>query len=163
MLRTAAGDSRWRVREAVAIALQRIGERDFETLRRICDDWLPTATLLERRAIVAALAHPPMLGEPGRAAYCLEVSETVASDFVTFDAAARRAEEFRVLRQGLEYAVSVFAAHDVEPGFALLERWLRSADADLRRVARSNLGKARLAKKRPTRVAALLSLPVALT
>jgi hypothetical protein len=105
-----ADDVRWRVREGVAMALQRIAERNFELLHAICDNWLPDATLLGRRAIVAALAHPPVLGESGRAAYCLELAVRIVGDLVALDPAQRKAEAFRVLRQGLEYAVSVFAA-----------------------------------------------------
>ena len=158
VLKRAASDPRWRIREGVAMGFQRIAERDFDAVRRVFNDWLPKAGLLERRAIVAALAHPPILDEPSRAAYCLGLSERIVADLTSLPTTERRSEEFRVLRQGLEYAISVFAAHDPVNGFGLLERLVRSDDADARRIAKANLGKARLAKRFPERVAALLAL-----
>jgi hypothetical protein len=157
-LKRAASDPRWRVREGVAMGFQRIAEADFDAARRVFDDWLPGAGLLERRAILASLAHPPILGEPGRAAYCLAVSERIVTALTELPRAARRDEPFRTLRLGLEYAISVFAAYDPDPGFALLERLARSSDPDARRIAKANLGKARLAKRYPERVAGLLAL-----
>lgn len=157
-LKRAASDPRWRVREGVAMGFQRIAEADFDAARRVFDDWLPGAGLLARRAILASLAHPPILGEPGRAAYCLAVAERIVADLMGLPPDTRRDESFRVLRQGLEYAISVFAARDPEGGFALLERLARSGDPDARRIAKANLGRARLAKPYPDRVAALLAL-----
>lgn len=121
MLRGAAEDGRWRLREAVAMALQRIGERDFAQMRGILSRWMDGAPSPEvRRAIVAALAHPPILREPANARYCLEVSDRILRDLLPLDRSARRTEGFRVLRQGLEYALSVFAASLPEEGFAFL-------------------------------------------
>ena len=39
-IRHAASDSRWRIREAVAMSLQHLGEGSPAALRRILDDWL---------------------------------------------------------------------------------------------------------------------------
>ena len=64
ILRAAADDERWRTREGVAMAMQRIGEADVAALRAIVDAWLPEATLTGQRAIVAALAHPPIWVTP---------------------------------------------------------------------------------------------------
>src|SRR3989304_214102 len=48
-LRTHAGDPRWRLREAVAMALQRWGEVDLPSLQEAMDEW-SAGSLLERRA-----------------------------------------------------------------------------------------------------------------
>ena len=58
VLRAAANDSRWRVREAVAIGFQWIEEKDFGQAKLIFNKWIAYASLLEKRAIIAALATP---------------------------------------------------------------------------------------------------------
>lgn len=60
VLRKCAGDPRWRVREGVALALQRLGEKDMHGLLRCMRGW-SRGTLLERRATAAALCEPRLL------------------------------------------------------------------------------------------------------
>ena len=59
-LRRHASDPRWRIREAVAMALQLWGEADFEALGRAMHEWAHGSSL-ERRAAAAAggPAAPP--------------------------------------------------------------------------------------------------------
>jgi hypothetical protein len=59
-LRLKASDSRWRIREAVAFALQRLGKADMEALLYEMESWME-GNLLERRAVVAALCEPSLL------------------------------------------------------------------------------------------------------
>jgi hypothetical protein len=77
MLEAAAADVRWRMREATAMALQRIAEADFEMAKAVLDRWMARPTPVLERAIVAALAHPPILHESLRVAYCLQVSDRI--------------------------------------------------------------------------------------
>ncbi len=158
ILRRAADDERWRLREAVAMALQRISEWDFATVQLTLWEWLDDATLAEQRAVVAALAHPPVLDRPERAAFCLAVSERLLQSVAKLDGAARRSPQFEVLTKGLSYAISVFVAAAPKEGFALLARWAVLPDVDSRRIVRANLGKARLAKRYTAEVAAVLAL-----
>src|SRR5207237_773475 len=51
-LRAAASDPRWRVREGVAMGLQRWGERDMDALLDTMETWRDW-NLLEQRAVVA--------------------------------------------------------------------------------------------------------------
>ena len=60
-LRVHASDARWRVREAVAMALQRFGARHTDLLLREMMRW-SEGSLLERRAAIAALCEPNLLG-----------------------------------------------------------------------------------------------------
>ncbi len=53
VLRDCANDPRWRVREAVAMALQRWGDADMSALLKAMNEWAK-GTLLERRAAAAA-------------------------------------------------------------------------------------------------------------
>ena len=152
LLRRSASDERWRVREGVAMGFQRIAEVDFGEAEASFRSWLPSAPPIERRAIVASLAHPPALRDAARVAFCLEVSDSILAGLVSVDRPARQATGARVLRQGLEYALSVFVAAAPEPGFAFLRKWASVRDADVRRIVRANLGKARLAKRHPAQV-----------
>ncbi len=158
ILKTSAGDPRWRVREGVAMGFQRIGERDFPAIRSIFSDWMAGASLMDRRAMVAALAHPPMLKDPDDVRFCLSITGRILEELRTLDGATRKGEDFRVLRLGLEYAPSVFVERLPGEGFAFLKAWARVGDADVGRIVKSNLGKARLAKKYPGQVEEALAL-----
>jgi hypothetical protein len=61
-LRACASDSRWRIREGVAMALQRVGDRDLDVLLREMKRW-SAGNLLEQRAAAAALCEPRLLRE----------------------------------------------------------------------------------------------------
>ena len=146
-LRTHANDARWRVREAVAMALQRWGADDFHALATAMAGWAH-GSWLERRAAAAALCEPVLLTDPPRVRPCWRCS-TQATDGVTVAGAdERRSDEFKALRKGLGYCWSVAVAAAPEegrPAFeALVARAARSGDRDLRWIARENLRKRRL-------------------
>ncbi len=145
-LREVANDGRWRMREGVVFALQRIGEWDFAVLTGILESWLPDATFLELRAVVAALAHPVFLRSEANTRFALEVSERVIARVSGANAAERKSEAFTVLRKGLGFAPSLFVAALPAAGFPLLERWARSGDRDLAWIVRENLNKNRLSR-----------------
>jgi hypothetical protein len=157
-IRGAAEDPRWRTREASAMALQRLGEEDPELLRSTLDGFLSGASLLARRAVVAALAHPPLLEDEDFARYALATAERVLADTAEVAHEERRSEEFRVLVKGLSYSLSVLAAALPREGFALLERWAKSPDRDIRRVLAANLKKRRMSAANPERTASLQKL-----
>jgi len=156
-IRSAASDPRWRTREASAMALQLIGEGDTGVLTEIVKDWMARASLLEMRAVVAGLAHPPILGDKAFALFCLGVSESILRRLSEAGSGERRTEEFRVLRQGLGYAISVFVEKAPEEGFAVLQKAARMDDDDVRWVVRENLKKKRIASRYPGPVQALLT------
>ena len=145
-IRKAASDPRWRAREAAAMALQLIGEKEAGQLQQIVDQWLPEASLLEKRAIVAALAHPPILADREVALYSLEIAGTILAGLRGVDPRERKSNEFRVLRQGLGYAISVFVEKVPEEGFFLLEETAAVQDPDFQWIVRENLKKKRLEK-----------------
>ncbi len=142
-LRRRAGDRRWRVREAVAMALQRVGDADVDALIAVADEW-SRGSLLERRAAVAALCEPRLLAEPRHVARVLQVLDGVTGSLAAV--ADRRSDDFRVLRQTLGYCWSVAVAALPETGKPLMERLLASPDRDVVWIARENLRKNRLAR-----------------
>jgi len=113
---------------------------------------------VRQRAIVAALAHPPILLDAERTSFCLRVSDRILCAVAALGGPARRSADFRVLAKGLMYALSVFVAVAPAEGFAFLNRWAAAEDPDIRRIVRANLGKARLARRYPARVAEVLAV-----
>lgn len=155
-IQQAARDPRWRTREAVAMALQAIGEDDPAALRDIVAKWLPSADFLQKRAIVAGLAHPPLLGDSAFALFCLSTADAVMESLARASRADQGREDFRVLRQGLGYALSVFVDKLPEAGFPLMAKWATVDNADVKWVLRENLRKKRLVERHPREAAKIL-------
>lgn len=157
-LRMHANDRRWRLREAVAMALQRWGGDDFDALAAAMAEWAG-GSWLERRAAAAALCEPVLLTGADRVRRVLAVLETATAGIASADPAERRSDDLKALRKGLGYcwSVAVAAAPDAgRPAFeGLVDRALASGDRDLEWIARENLRKRRLERIDATWVAAL--------
>lgn len=156
-LQAAMNDPRWRVREAAAIGLQRIGEFGFGLLQSLLEGWRAAANALEQRAFIAALAHPPLLKDPAHTAYCLKLSEDLLDAMLAGKYAQADPEHLRVLWKGLEYALSLFVASEPEAGFDLLNKLAGNGDKAVLRIVKSNLAKKRLSQKYPGQVSKLLA------
>jgi len=157
-LRGHANDPRWRVREAVAMALQRWGGENFDALAVTMAEWA-SGSLLERRAAGAAVCEPALLTDPARVEAALAVLTEATAGLAAADSAERRSYEYKALRKGLGYCWSVAVAAAPEtarPAFeALVARAAASDDRDLLWVARENLRKHRLERLHSDWVAAL--------
>jgi hypothetical protein len=138
-LRALASDGRWRVREAVAMALQRWGDEDFDAMAAEARSWAEGPPL-EQRAAVAGLCEPRLLAEPAAARQALDVVESVT-------ATLPRSRD-RVLRKALGYCWSVAVAALPAEGLPRFDRLERSDDPDVQWVVRENLRKRRLARLR---------------
>jgi hypothetical protein len=136
-----ASDRRWRVREGVAMALQRVGRENMTRLIAEMKAWAVQGPYVQRAA-AAALCEPALLKDPSQAAEVLLILDRITSSMAS--AADRRHESFRVLRQALGYCWSVAAAAAPAQARSLMERWLRSKDSDVVWVMKTNLGKARM-------------------
>jgi hypothetical protein len=140
-LRGYANDPRWRVREAVAMGLQRIGDRGLGRLRDAVSSWAD-GSWLERRAAAAGVCEPRLLADPEHAVWVLHLLDRITGSLG--GAPDRRDPGFRALRKGLGYCWSVAVVAAPEPGRRLLEQWANSDDPDIRWVVRENLKKKRL-------------------
>lgn len=140
-LRAHAADPRWRTREAVAMALQRLGAHDMERLFEVVETWLD-GSWLEQRAVVAALCEPALLRLPQPATRALRVLDHITANLSR--AADRREPAFRTLRQALGYGWSVAIVARPDVGWPLFEKWAASADPDVQWVVRENRKKRRL-------------------
>ena len=140
-LRTLASDPRWRIREAVAMALQRWGDADMAGLLAAMTDWA-AGNPLEQRAAAAALCEPRLLRKPQHAAAVLHILDEITASIPQIS--ERKTDAFKTLRQGLGYCWSVAVAALPETGEPLMEHWLVSPDPDIRWIMRENLKKNRL-------------------
>jgi hypothetical protein len=75
-LRFYASDPRWRIREAVAMALQRLGDVNMERLVTEMYEW-SRGVPLEQRAAAAAVCEPRLLGQTKHAWAALQIGEPV--------------------------------------------------------------------------------------
>lgn len=116
-LRPYASHSSWRIREAVAMAIQELTHDLGASLDRL-SDWT-TGTPLEQRAVVAGLCEPKLLGEPGPTDRLLELLAVLTRGF---DHDRRLGADEQVLRQALGYgwSVALTARPEGLPGFGEL-------------------------------------------
>jgi hypothetical protein len=140
------------MREAVAMGLQWFGREDMAGLLSEMSQWVQ-GDWLEKRAAVAALCEPALLGDPADVDQVLRLIDIVTSELVDATAFERKTGAFRTLRQGLGYCWSVAVTADPARGCPAMERWLRSDDPDVRWVMKTNLTKKRLQRAAPDWVA----------
>lgn len=139
-----ARDPRWRVREAVATGLQRVGDRDLTRLVGIVQTWAEDPDPLVQRAAAAAICEPRLLNDELGAAAARQVCDTTTRLLAARPLTDRKDPDVRVLRQALGYCWSVAVAADPDPGLAAFAVWQQSADPDVGWIVRENLKKARL-------------------
>jgi hypothetical protein len=141
-LRELAADPRWRVREGVAMALQRLGREDMPGLIGEMREWSRDGAFVQR-AVVAGLCEPALLGDDAGTVEVLAILDHITRSLAA--TSDRKGEGFRVLRQALGYGWSVAGAAAPQNATPYFEKWLRSSDSDVAWVMKSNLGKARMA------------------
>lgn len=141
LLRQKATDPRWRIREGVALGLQKYGLASIEHLLEIMKEW-SEGNLLERRAVVATLCEPCLLVNPKYASRIMDIIYGITASIL--DEQNRLSEDFKVLRKGLAYGWSVLVAAQPSIGKPCMEEWIKSQDADIRWIMKQNLKKKRL-------------------
>ena len=142
-LRLHASDPRWRIREAVAMALQHLGREDIEALLQEMGEW-SKGNLLEKRAVAAALCEPSLLHDSQHVEAVLQTLDGITASVQQVEVEHRRGAEFKALRKGLGYCWSVAVAAAPGKGKRLMERWFSSDDKDIVWIMKENLRKKRL-------------------
>ena len=142
-LRPFASDPRWRLREGVAMALQRLGKQDMGRLLHAMQDW-SNGTWMEKRAAAAALAEPVLLHKEKEALEALQILDRITASME--NSIEGKNEGFRVLQQGLGYCWSVVTAAAPEQGKRLMEKWLACPDRVIQRIMQENLTENRLVR-----------------
>jgi hypothetical protein len=155
VLKENANDSRWRIREAVALGLQEYGREQIENLLLEMQEW-SHGSLLERRAAVAVLCEPVLLAQPEHAARILEILDGITASVLQEQ--DRRSDGFKTLCKGLGYGWSVAVSVKPELGKRYIEKWIGSQNPDIRWIMKNNLKKKRLIKMDEAWVKAQLSV-----
>jgi hypothetical protein len=140
-LRPYAGDPRWRMREGVSMALQRLGKADMPALLAAMETW-SQGTWLEKRAAAAALAEPALLHKQNEALHALQILDRITASME--NSLETKNADFKILQQGLGYCWSVVVVAVPEQGKRLMEKWLACPDRIIRRIMQENLKKNRL-------------------
>lgn len=151
-----ANDTRWRIREAVCFGLQRLmANRGLDVIKQF-ELWLHDGTLLELRAIAAAVADPPLLKNSKLANAALSLHRHIFNRVLNIT--DRKSENFRILRKALGFTLSVVVCKIPEPGFEFMHYLVNSRDADIRWILKENLKKNRLIKNFPEQVESMKKL-----
>ena len=141
-----ASDPRWRIREGVAMAVQRWAETDADAAFATAEAWAADEPFVQRAA-VATVCEPPLLKDPAFAARAIAVVDAVTADLVRHT--GRRGPDVEALRKALAYGWSVAIVAEPTIGRPAFERWFTSDDPTIRWILRQNLKKARLARLDP--------------
>jgi hypothetical protein len=139
-----ASDARWRVREGVAMALQRAADDAPELAFRSAEQWARDDDPLVRRAAVAAVCEPRLLRERTHALRALAILSSITADLAQLPAERRRDASIRTLRQALGYGWSVVVAADPDDALPVFLRLQDDPDPDVAWIVRENGKKARL-------------------
>ncbi len=137
-----ATDPRWRVREGVALALQRFGREHMDRLLAEMRSWANESPFIQRAA-AAALCEPDLLRRPEDTVEVLMILDHITKSLGA--AKNRKDEDFQSLRKALGYCWSVAAGASPSNARPYIEKWLQSTDKDIAWVMKTNLGKARMA------------------
>ncbi len=140
-LRLLASDSRWRTREAVAMALQIYGESHMGELICEMEQWAE-GNNYEKRAAAAALCEPKLLKQKEEVSKVLAILDKIMASICSFQ--DRKDEGFIALKKGMGYCLSVAAVGNPEEGTKKIEKWSECKDKDILWIIRENLKKKRL-------------------
>src|SRR5256885_6660532 len=108
-LRELSSDPRWRVREGVAIALQRLGRESMPKLMAEMRVW-SRGDWYVQRAVVAGLCEPALLQNNQVTVEVLAILDQISRSLSLAAPSDRRDDGVQVLRQTLRYGWSVAAA-----------------------------------------------------
>ncbi|GAB2882724.1 HEAT repeat domain-containing protein [Nocardioides pacificus] len=143
-----ARDQRWRVREAVAMALQRLGDDDLPRLIEVVLAWADDPDPLVQRAAATGICEPRLLDTAQAAAAAVEVCRRITCSLAERPELTRREHDVRTLRKALGFCWSVAVAADPAPGLEAFAQLEEDDDPDVTWIVRENLRKKRLLRLR---------------
>jgi hypothetical protein len=153
-LEEASVDSRWRVREAVAMAVHDLLATQWETTVSGLEDWVESGSWLTMRAAAAGIAEPDLLAEPRLAEAAMRFHRKILIRVYT--ATERSSDAFKALKKALGYTLSLVVAALPDIGFEYLRQLTCLKDRDIRWIVKENLKKSRLQNQYPETVQHLL-------
>jgi hypothetical protein len=143
----------WRAREGVTIALEALLEDGADFTLGLIEDWCISNNPIVVRNSIVALAHPTQLRRNQAQLDALERYNGVGMGIIA--EVADLQDDTKMLAKSLGFTISVAAEAD-EDYLDELDRWINDPVKAWRPIIRENLTKARIRKKYPRRVEALL-------
>ncbi|MFW9877103.1 MAG: hypothetical protein ACFFG0_28770 [Candidatus Thorarchaeota archaeon] len=152
-LKRLSNDQRWRIREAVAFGLQKLlMKHPHKTLTEL-KEWIDDVNWLTMRAIAAGVAHPSVLFDNKISEIALELHKLIFSKIISCDDFS--SEQFKILKKGLFYTLSVIVKADSDKGFKFLNEYINTDNKHIQMIIKENLKKKRLTKNFPKEVASI--------
>ncbi len=136
----------WRVREATALALQKLLVAAPGEMLSALVELLARGDCLQQRACLAAISEPSLLASAEFVTPALAMQRVAIERLHALPTTQRRHPDVRVLRQALGYTLSVVTAACPDGGFALMCEIATWNDPDINWILRENLKKRRLAR-----------------
>ena len=139
-IRKFASHSSWRIREAVAMAIQEISANNMkETLENIVT--MKNGNCYEKRAVVAGLCEPKLLKDEKIATKVLDILKEITE---VFNHNNKLKDEEDSLRKALAYGWSVAIVHAPEKGKQAFEQLFSNNGKHIKWIIKENLKKNRL-------------------
>jgi len=143
-LKSAAQDERWRIREAVAMAIQELMDVRPETMLATHQAWVHEDNDLLHRAVAAGVAEPRFMKNEAIARVSLALHKAILERIV--NEPVRRDPEYQALVKGLCYTLSVVITGIEDDGFAYLEALIATNHPIMKKIVRENVKKKRLTR-----------------
>ncbi len=155
-LKKLSNDPRWRIRESVAMGIQRLMEKQSQRTLKELEGWILKGNWLEMRAVAAGVAEPALLRNKETARLALELHKKIFDQIIT--AQDRKSKEFKMLKKGLGYSLSVVICAIPKEGFEYMYQLIDPREKDTLWIIKENLKKNRLIKNFPDEVASIKKL-----
>lgn len=152
-LQTLATDSRWRMREAVRMALQQLLAGNTTTVQQVLEQWVEEDNWLVLRAVATSTGEQCLKMESDFALWALALHKKILNKIKA--SSERSSEQFKALRKGLAYTLSVVVQSIPIEGFSYLHQLAEEHDKDITWIVRQNLKKNRLTRNFPKEVKAV--------
>jgi hypothetical protein len=153
-LKVSAKDGRWRIREAVAMAIQELMDVHPKATIEKLHAWVNEDTYLVHRALVAGVAEPRLMNNRDIARVSLEIHKIILGKIAREPAI--RDKDYKVLVKGLCYTLSVIITGIEDEGFAYLEALITTEHPIIKKIVRENKKKNRLKRLNEDKVVELL-------
>jgi hypothetical protein len=140
-VRKYASQCSWRVREAVAIGIQQIAERNMNEIIDTLKNWTG-GNDLEKRAVVAALCEPKLLKEKGIVVELFGILDKLTMEFDRI--AGKLSDNQDTLRKTLGYGWSVAIVSLPDKGKTAFEKIAKHDNKHIKWIVKENLKKNRL-------------------
>jgi len=152
-LRELAEDPRWRMRESVAMGIQRLMEKQSQKTLKELETWIVKDKWLAMRAVAAGVAEPALLKNQHTATSALKLHEKIFARILA--AKDRKSDAFKTMKQGLGYSLSVVVRETPSEGFPYIRQLVKTQDTDILWITKENLKKNRLVKSFPDEVSSI--------